>query len=90
MCGGMLPRVTRRSGGGGRGVGGLGEQCGSERVQLCAGGHLRVGDRRSLQGGSLRVAESQVLAFVGLDEPAFGPFAEECLAEVENFAQISF
>ena len=32
MCGGMLPRVTRRSGGGGRGVGGLGEQCGSERV----------------------------------------------------------
>ena len=43
-----------------------------------------------LQGGSLRVAASQVLAFVDLDEPAFGPFAEECLTEVENFAQISF
>ena len=62
MCGGMLLRVTGRGGGGGRGVGGWGSS-GSERLELCAGGH---GVRRLLQGGSLRVAATQVLAFVQL------------------------
>ena len=76
----MLPRC--QGGAAAAGVGGWGSR-GSERLELCAGGHVRVGVRRLLQSGSLRVAAYQVLAlfnssgkgrpFGHLDEPGFGP-----------------
>ena len=64
--GGMLPRC--QGGAAAAGVGGWGSR-GSERLELCAGGHVRVGVRRLLQSGSLRVAATQVLAFVQLQAP---------------------
>ena len=62
MCGGMLPRVTGRGGGGGRGVGAGGAVW--VGAPACSAGRPAADTRvrRLLQGVSPRVAATQVLA----------------------------